>query len=198
MNIGTRSVLYGAHCFFLHPWFVAVSWWRLYGFRRVRCASSGVTTCIFDPLLWLCFLVHDLGYVGKPNMDGEEGELHPHFGASLVGRVASLLGPISGERWRVFCLYHSRFLARRDGINPSLFCWADKYAIHLTPSWLYLPMTRATGELEEYMNGNPREVKGRGRSPLEWHRECRAYCKALALEHRDGRVDRWTPARKEG
>lgn len=195
MTVGTRSVLFGAHCFFLHPWFVAASWWRLYGFRCVRCASSGVTTCLIDPFLWLCFLVHDLGYVGKPNMDGEEGELHPQLGASIVGRVAGLLGSISSERWRRFCLYHSRFLARRDGVEPSLFCWADKYAIYLTPSWLYLPMTWATGELEEYTNVNPREVKGRGRKPLDWHRECRIYCRDLALLHRDGRTDTWTPGR---
>jgi hypothetical protein len=32
MKIGTKSVLFGAHCFFLHPWFVAAAWWRLYGF----------------------------------------------------------------------------------------------------------------------------------------------------------------------
>jgi hypothetical protein len=28
---------------------------------------------------------------------------------------------------------------------------ADKLAFVLTPAWLYLPMTRATGELSEYM-----------------------------------------------
>jgi len=22
----------GAHCFFLHTWFVALAWWKLYGF----------------------------------------------------------------------------------------------------------------------------------------------------------------------
>lgn len=32
MKIGTKSVLYGAHCFIIHPWFVALAWWKLYGF----------------------------------------------------------------------------------------------------------------------------------------------------------------------
>ena len=32
MTIGTRSVLYGAHCAVLHPWFLAVAWSKLYGF----------------------------------------------------------------------------------------------------------------------------------------------------------------------
>lgn len=61
MKIGTRSVLYGAHCFLLHPWFVAAAWWQLYGIP-------------WDPRLWVAFFVHDIGYVGKPNMDGVEGE----------------------------------------------------------------------------------------------------------------------------
>jgi hypothetical protein len=191
VSVGTKSVLYGAHCFFLHPWFVAASWWKLYGFRRVRCQSTGVTTCLLDPLLWLCFWAHDIGYACKPNMDGPEGETHPYLGARIVGWAGLRLGR-PGD-WYRFCLYHSRFLARRDGCEPSLLCWADKYAIYLTPSWLYIPMTMLTGELEEYMHVNPREIKGGGKSPLQWHAECRAYCKALALEHRDGRVDTWTP-----
>jgi hypothetical protein len=34
MTVGTRSVLYGAHQFAIHPWFVAAAWWRLYGLRE--------------------------------------------------------------------------------------------------------------------------------------------------------------------
>lgn len=34
MSIGTKSVLFGAHCFFLHPLFVALAWARLYGVPR--------------------------------------------------------------------------------------------------------------------------------------------------------------------
>jgi hypothetical protein len=26
-----------------------------------------------QPALWIAFFVHDLGYLGKPNMDGPEG-----------------------------------------------------------------------------------------------------------------------------
>ena len=46
MKIGTRSVLFGAHQFATHPWFVAAAWWRLYGFpwdprrqRELRCVG---------------------------------------------------------------------------------------------------------------------------------------------------------------
>jgi len=73
VKIGSRSVLYGAHCFFIHPFFVAMAWWRLYGFP-------------WDYRLWVAFFVHDLGYWGCENMDGEEGEQHPYFGAFLMSR----------------------------------------------------------------------------------------------------------------
>jgi hypothetical protein len=33
MKLGTKSVLFGAHCFLLHPWFVAAGWWKLYSQR---------------------------------------------------------------------------------------------------------------------------------------------------------------------
>ncbi len=74
MQIGTKSVLFGAHCFFLHPFFVAWAWWKLYGFP-------------WDPRLWAAFILHDIGYWGKPNMDGPEGETHPEVGARIMGRL---------------------------------------------------------------------------------------------------------------
>lgn len=71
MKIGIKSVLFGAHCFFLHPFFVFAGWWKVYGFP-------------YDPRLWVAFIVHDIGYLGKPNMDGDEGELHPYLGAKIM------------------------------------------------------------------------------------------------------------------
>ena len=49
MNIGTKSVLYGAHCAIIHPWFLAVAWWKLYSFP-------------WDVRLWASFWLHDIGY----------------------------------------------------------------------------------------------------------------------------------------
>lgn len=71
MKFGTKSVLYGAHCFLIHPWFVALASWKLFGFP-------------WDPRLWVAFFVHDLGYWGSPNMDGPEGERHPEWAARLM------------------------------------------------------------------------------------------------------------------
>ena len=94
--------------------------------------------------LWIAFAVHDLGYWGKPNMDGPEGERHVLWGATLMRR---LFGP----EWGAFCLYHSRHWAKRDGRPYSLLCVADKLATALEPWWLYLPRVMASGELWEFM-----------------------------------------------
>lgn len=197
LSVGTKSVLFGAHCFLLHPWFVAAAWWKLYGFP-------------WDPRLWVAFFVHDMGYIGKPNMDGPEGETHPRLGA----RICSLLfdapwkrtfrfsdgGPL-GE-FGIFVLTHSRYYAKSLAMQPSRLCIADKLAIALTPAWIYLPMVNATGEIREYMahakhriepHMTADEVRLRTTaSQREWYAGVRSYCRRWAYEHRDGKVDTWT------
>lgn len=190
MKIGTKSVLFGAHQFLIHPWFVAWGWWTLYGFP-----------C--DPRLWVAFFVHDLGYIGKPNMDGPEGEKHPELGARIMGE---LFDPVTkrGDRWYYFSLLHSRYYAKTLGLQPSRLCMADKLAIALTPAWLYLPMVRATGEIDEYMAHAKHRIVGNinitdeekrrvvSSSQAEWYAGVRSYCRRWALAHRDGAVDTWT------
>jgi hypothetical protein len=183
MRIGTKSVLFGAHCFFIHPWFVALAWWKLYGFP-------------FDPRLWVAFFVHDLGYIGKPNMDGEEGELHPHFGAIIMHHLFDR----SAYRWHDFCLCHSRYLAKRYGLKPSRLCFADKLSFALTPAWLYLPMTRATGELNEYLKNAQRAEsshwKPTGYDARLWHAQLCVYMALWVTEHKDGADYTWTSANR--
>ena len=72
MRVGTKSVLFGAHCFFIHPVFVAVGWSILFRFP-------------WDLRLWAAFFLHDLGYLFTENMDGPEGEEHVHLGANIMG-----------------------------------------------------------------------------------------------------------------
>lgn len=131
MCIGTRSVLWGYHAFWLHPWFVAWAWVRLYGWPT-------------DYRYWLAFLVHDLGYWGKPNMDGEEGERHVLWGANWMFQRF-------GYHWGVFTMYHSRFYARRYGGEPSMLCFADKIAFTLYPTWLIRVLWMLSGEGKEYL-----------------------------------------------
>lgn len=191
MKIGTRSVLYGAHQFAIHPWFVALAWWKLYGFT-------------FDPRLWVAFVVHDIGYLGKPNMDGPEGETHPRFGARLCSMLCdppwrrtfrfSDGGPI-GE-WGLLVLLHSRYYAKKLGQRPSRLCIADKLAIALTPAWLYLPMVTATGEVHEYLKNAQRSEsshwKPTGYDKRVWYAELRRYMREWVAVHRNGDEDTWT------
>jgi hypothetical protein len=221
--VGTRSVLYGAHCWFIHPWFVAAGWWKLWGFQRVTCPSSGVTTSLLDWRLWLAFLVHDLGYWGCPNMDGEEGEDHPRWGASVMFHLADRTEEVAVDRWDpawpdcrrpdvVTCrelrwhdlaLYHSRYYAKRDGRAPSLLCCADKLAIAFEPGWLYLPRALATGEAREYIalaaagkyadGAHTEQLRASLGSARTWHAAMTAYCRDWALAHYQGQPDTWTP-----
>jgi hypothetical protein len=171
LPVGTRSVLYGAHQFLLHPIFVALAWWRLYGFPR-------------DARIWIAFYVHDVGYIGKPNMDGPEGEMHVEAGAKWMERWF-------GPEWGNFCRYHSRSYADRDGQPISRLCVADKFALVLTPWWLYLPMARATGEIHEYRRLS--DTQGAGKyarmnlateGDLAWYRSVQDHLKRWVEFHR--------------
>lgn len=179
MTIGTKSVLYGAHCFLLHPFFVAWGWWKLNGFP-------------LDPRLWFAFFLHDVGYVGKPNMDGPEGESHPELGASIMGRLF-------GWNWHDFCLYHSRYYAKRNGEPVSKLCYADKLAFALTPAWLYLPMVTATGEIAEYLDNAQTADSGSwtptGYDKTKWHAQLCKYMIDWVEQHKNGACDTWTTVR---
>ncbi len=148
-------------------------------------------------------------------MDGPEGETHVELGARIMSALfdrttsedlplvnlpgGQWLGP-----WGRFSLFHSRFYARKCGGQFSRLCVADKLAICLMPSWLYLPLARATGELREYMalarkRENTAQSKYEtmalnGDDEREWHRGVQAYILRWVDEHKDGRPDTWTPA----
>jgi hypothetical protein len=218
MRVGTKSVLFGAHQFLIHPWFVAYAWWTLYGFP-------------WDPRLWVAFFVHDLGYIGKPNMDGPQGEAHPQFGAWLMSHLFdwwpsdclyTVFGALSVDsealkrhgwislhgrwmgKWGQFCLLHSRYYAKTLKLRPSRLCIADKLAIALTPAWLYLPAVLATGEIHEYMAHARHRIEGNeavseaerrrliSGSQRDWYAGVQSYCRRWAYEHRDGKIDTWT------
>lgn len=184
MTVGTRSVLFGAHAFWLHGFFVAAAWWRLYGFP-------------WNVPLWLSFFIHDLGYAGRPNMDGCEGEEHVHLGAKIMGLLF-------GQSWADFTLRHSRNWCRKHGVTVSRLCYADKLAFAMTPRWLYLPMTRATGELGEYMEKSRDRQAGAGAfnereraqiesgDPARWLEGLQSYTKRWVEQHQGGGADKWT------
>jgi len=137
MKLGTKSLLWGAHAFFLHPFQVGWGWRRLWKFP-------------WDPRLWVCFFFHDVGYIMRDQMDGDGSEEHVILGAEIV---RSICGPEYADE----CCRHSREWCRRWGQPVSRLCLADKMAFVLAPWWLYLPMTRLTGELDEYMRRSREE-----------------------------------------
>lgn len=192
MNIGTRSLLYGAHQIALHPLFVAAAWRKLYGRLPL------------DPRIWLSFVVHDWGYWGCPNMDGAEGKMHPWRAAlwfyewfdirlsrdslriSRDNPYHKFFGgrdPGIGKSGR-FCLFHSRSLARLYDEPVSELCGPDKIASFMMPRWLYLTLTRWTGELEEYMAeadtlaGRKAEISIE--SPEAWFDSVKSYLSTVA------------------
>ena len=129
MKRGTKSLLFGVHHVLIHPFVVWLAWCRLYGLPSWR-------ECI-------CILIHDWGYWGCPDMDGDEGERHPKLGAD----VAYVL---FGRDYYKLCLYHSRHYARWRFREPSKLCYADKLSIAYEPAWFYLLRARLSGELLEY------------------------------------------------
>ena len=203
MKVGTKSVLFGAHFFLTHWIFVAMGWYRLYGFKRVRIgfmergvgpvARYPITASLWDWRLWVVFLIHDLGYWGKPNMDGDEGETHPEW-------ACRKLNGWFGAPWGTFSLYHSRFYAKKAGQPVSALCYADKLAIAFEPSWFYLPRVRLTGEIKEYLKMAAVNSAGvvSAESQLIWHKGVQDYVKKWVEEHKDGKDDTWTTADRKG
>jgi hypothetical protein len=129
ITVGTKSVLFGVHQFIIHPVTVWIAYIKLYGWT-------------WDARIFLAIFVHDLGYFGKPNMDGAEGESHPEFGAKVMS--------VFGKCWSDFVLCHSRFYCKRLGLTISRLCVADKWATVITPDWLYFLLGGLSGEITEY------------------------------------------------
>jgi hypothetical protein len=189
MSIGTKSVLFGAHCWFLHPFFLAKAWRVLYGPAR-------------GFRLWASFFVHDLGYLGKENLDGPEGEEHVQLGARIMRWIG-------GQQWEEFTACHSRFWAKKHGLAFSRLCVADKLAFVLTPIWLYRPMARWTGELWEYMSNNRNQLADlhnleaweahclRSSAEIAFLEGLRSYVRRWVETHRDLTVDDWTVPRRQ-
>lgn len=182
MRIGTKSLLFGAHAFFLHPILVFVGYWRIYGFP-------------WDPRLFLTFAVHDLGYLGMDWVEGAGSENHVELGGQIMDFMC-------GRRWGDFSRCHSRSWCGRHGRPYSRLCTADKLAFVLTPAWLYLPMVRASGELAEYVaategpesNEKFTETERRllrSKDPKRWLQGLKSYTQRWVEGHRDGWDGRW-------
>jgi hypothetical protein len=156
----------------------------------------------WDVRLWVAFAAHDLGYLGKNDVEGRDGATHVELGASIRGFFF-------GDSWADFVACHSRYWAKRINRQVSALCIADKLAFVLTPAWLYLPMTRATGELAEYMlPAKERQAESEYFTAEEstqlsstdervWLAGLKSYTRRWVEAHRDGREDTRTVASRE-
>lgn len=209
MKMGTKSVLFGYHCLPLHGWFVLWGWWSLNRFRRVEIGETKIAgiyrrpvyASILSPTLWLAAFIHDIGYWGKPDMDGKEGETHPEVAARYMRAHF-------GEAWGSLCLYHSRFYAKRDGAVPSALCYADKVAYLKYPTWLIVLLVSATGEVQEYLRNASRDTNGKlicdgqrhneGALPTvrEWAEGVKDFVRDWIAKHADGSPDTTTQVRE--
>lgn len=174
--------MFGVHQFLWHPITVIMGWYRLYG----KFPNFKELICIF---------VHDLGYWGKPNIDGPEGDTHPEFGALLAHRlldpwecieIPSTCKEDSGwhelrqtNTYLKLCLYHSRHYAALAGGVPSALCWADKLSCAYDPWWFYLLRSCLSGEIHEQRKMWADE----GRIPITaTHREWYAWAQERSVQ----------------
>jgi len=142
MRKGTKNLLFGEHQVILHSLFVARAWWKLFGFPK-------------DLRLWACFFLHDIGYWGKDDIDGEMGRTHPELGAQVIHwlfdkKARSDYCFVPPPLWYEFCLYHSRYYAKREDHPISALALADKMAFVIIPLWMFLFLSRLSGGIKEY------------------------------------------------
>jgi hypothetical protein len=130
MKIGTKSLLFGIHQVFWHPYVVYKAWKYLYGHPTWK-----ELVCIF---------IHDWGYWGRANLDGDEGIMHPQLGATIAYKLF-------GTEYFDLCIGHSRsFVEKTHNIfKVSKLCWADKLSFIFEPRWFYLLRSKLSGELME-------------------------------------------------
>jgi hypothetical protein len=186
MNVGTKSVLFGVHCFFIHPLFVLRAWWI--------CYQSWPTWAEFCAIC-----THDLGYYGMPNMDGPEGETHPERIASWWRRSGSAFG----NEVAAIVIGHSRFHAAKNGVPLSRLFRPDKLATALYPRWLYLIMANLSGEIDEYIghckDGKYANVHHMDKpTQIQWLIEIQAHMALMGLHGQNYGIVREQMAKEQG
>ena len=165
VKVGTKSLLFGVHQFIWHPISIWLAWRKCYR-RWPRWYE------------WVAIVCHDLGYWGKPNMDGDEGKTHPERGAEIAGKVASRIAKCLGYGdwsnqlgYEVYelSLCHSTHYAQKIGKPVSKLYLPDKVSILYDPCWWYLLRSRASGEVWEYIQNAPEWIRNCYNIPDTWY-----------------------------
>lgn len=138
MKVGTKSLLFGVHQFLWHPLTVALAWRKYHG-RWPRGKAE-----------WVAILVHDWGYWGCADMDGEQGKDHPLWGAHIAWRILAHDEPARLKAINLILGHSKSFSAGRGKFLSDLYA-PDKLSVLFEPKWFYLFRGLATGEIREYI-----------------------------------------------
>lgn len=161
MKTGTKSLLFGGHQFIIHPIFVFIAWVKLY-------------KALPDWKETICIVIHDWGYWGSPKMDDDYGEWHSFRSAKWFNTHRGW-----GKEYELI-MFHSRFMARKCNKPVSKLCLPDKYGVALMPTWLWIWLCKASGELQEYMAETKYEINepsgSRYRTPQEFFKAYKSIC----------------------
>jgi hypothetical protein len=162
MNIGTKTLLYGNHQIFIHPFFVWLAW--------VKCYRSLPT--------WreaICIFIHDWGYWGKPNIDGPEGEIHPHWAQMWAYRHLDI--GTHAYHYSDLCAGHSvSYVKKYSYLAVSQLCLADKVGVAFMPIWMMVLLGKLTGETREYKKCSKYSCPGcENMTDVEFYQSIRVY-----------------------
>lgn len=131
-------------------------------------------------------------------MDGPEGEVHVELGAKIMHALFDwgietdwesqhLNSSIFKKTWYDFTRFHSRYYAKQYNRSVSKLAYADKLAFCLTPRWMYLPMVKASGEIEEYLAVKKYgDLRNSGMDLKVWHKIVYDYIEKWVYENKDG------------
>ncbi len=153
MKIGPKSVLFGVHQFVWHPVTVALAWKRVH--RRWPNWKE-----------LIAIAMHDLGYIGCSDMDGESGSVHPSRSCLLwwtaAYRIAKLIPSKHQAAFDAIASDisdliegHSGKHCKDLGLIPSDLYLPDKVSVLYDPDWFYLLRSWLTGEIHEYVGNSP-------------------------------------------
>jgi hypothetical protein len=168
VNVGTKSLLFGAH-WPPHVLMVTAAWRWLYGAWPTLRELGAI--CL-----------HDIGYAGCLEMDGPDGTGHPLLGAIVAD---FLLGEDMGDLIRG----HSKGYAEAAGVPLSKLYGPDKLSHACEPTWLYVWRTRLTGEIRQYRavsHGCAPRNDDPAVSDYEWFRVIRMRMARGGIDHAIG------------
>jgi hypothetical protein len=155
MPVGTRTLLFGCHQFIIHPVFVLLASWRLFGLRYMMNWRE-----------WLAAFVHDWGYWGCADIDGIDGAHHPirSVSGTIVSRILGTYMDITtAYNLRHYIQRHSWFAITKIYMESiygvpepflSRLYYSDKLGSAMVPSWLWATQAWLTGEGVEYLQNS--------------------------------------------